>query len=239
MNRFAIAFVLSMLAGCQSQKATNGDSTASGGGRPGALGKERSDCRPDKTCDPGLLCLSNLCVRPPPADCAAVGEQLASLDLGNYAPVEERQPVVAKYQAQCEKVYVTKEQGQCLDKVRDRWMAGQCAPDLFPDLAAHKDGACGQLTDKMTSAMLRVQGRYFEANPQMKKNLDASMKAYLQSCTEDQWPDALKKCVLGADLGSHAYPQGMPPACNGQMVPELLQKLQQRISLAVQEAQRG
>jgi hypothetical protein len=65
------------------------------------------------------------------------------------------------------------------------------------------------------------------------------MKAYLQSCSEDKWPDGLKKCVLGADLGAYANPQGVPPACNAQIVPELMQKLQQRIQVAVQEAQKS
>jgi hypothetical protein len=239
MNRIAFVLAVSVLAGCQSGKSSNGDSTASGGPRTGALGKERSDCRPDRTCDTGLLCLSNLCVRPPPADCAAVGETLASLDLGNYAPVEERGPVVAKYKDRCEKAYVTKEQGQCLDKVKDKWMAGQCAPDLYPDLAETRNGECGQLTDKLTAAITRLQGRYWEQNPQMKKYMEASMRAYLESCTEDKWPDGLKKCVLGTDLGQYANAQSMPPACNNHMVPELMQKLQTRISEAVQKVQRG
>src|SRR4051812_45288828 len=90
------------LFGCQHNRDVGDDRTQV------ALGKERADCRADKTCDPGLLCLSNLCVRPPPADCQVVADQLASLDLGNYAEPEERAPVVAKYKGQCETLYVSK-----------------------------------------------------------------------------------------------------------------------------------
>ena len=95
------------------------------------LGKERADCRPDKSCDPGLMCLSNLCVRPPPADCAAVAEGLASYDLGNYAEPEERAPIVATYKASCEKAHVTKEQGECFEKAADKTAAMMCAPFMF------------------------------------------------------------------------------------------------------------
>src|SRR5262249_43248841 len=119
----------------------------------GPLGKERSDCRADATCDPGLVCLSNLCVRPPPAACTAVAELLTSFDLGNYAEPEDRAPVVAKYKARCTAAYVTKEQGQCIDKARDRWAVAECAPALFPELASSDTGNCGQLADKV-KAML-------------------------------------------------------------------------------------
>src|SRR5678816_335702 len=97
MTRRAL-LVLVLLAACQ-KKPTD---TSAPAAPVATRGKERADCRPDKTCDPGLLCLSNLCVQPPPADCTSVGETLASFDLGNYAPVEERAPVVAKYKTQCE-----------------------------------------------------------------------------------------------------------------------------------------
>ena len=233
MHRFVFVALasISALAGCQNR-------TANGSGGSGALGKERSDCRPDKTCDPGLLCLSNLCVRPPPADCSAVAEDMASLELGNYAAPEERAPVVAKLKEQCEKVYVTKEQGQCLDKVKDKWAAAQCVPDLFPELASSKNGDCGLMADKMRTSMERQNGGYYVNNPQMKKWLDIAMRVYRQSCDEDKWPDTLKKCTLQADMTQGANPQYPVASCNQLMPPELQQKMQERMQTAMQELNR-
>src|ERR1043165_8492451 len=115
MNRRWVVVIVALAAagGCKEDRAQGqGDSRA-------ALGKERGDCKPNKVCDKGLWCLSTLCGRPPPADCKAVGETLASMELGNYAEPETRAPVVAKYQAACDKAFVTKEQGECIDKATD------------------------------------------------------------------------------------------------------------------------
>src|SRR5687768_2048177 len=115
------------------------------GGSDGAAaaGTERGGCRPDRACDPGLQCMSNLCVRPPGADCKAVGEAVTSLDLGNYAEPEDRAPVVAKYQAACEGARISKAEGTCLEGARDKWVASQCAPRMFPELASSNTSNCG------------------------------------------------------------------------------------------------
>jgi hypothetical protein len=94
------------------------------------VGVERSSCRPDRTCDPGLVCLSDLCVRPPPADCDAVAEQLASIDLGNYAEPEDRAPVVARYAAACAAALITRREAHCIDLARDRSSAALCVPRM-------------------------------------------------------------------------------------------------------------
>ena len=111
----ALAMVTEWAMGCSKE---------AGSDRP-TLGKERADCRLDKTCDPGLMCLSNLCVRPPPADCTAVGEGLASHDLGNYAEPEDRAPVVDKYKRACHKAMVSKEQGECIAATTEKFAAIQ------------------------------------------------------------------------------------------------------------------
>jgi hypothetical protein len=225
MTRCAL-LVLVLVTACQ-KKPTDTSATAA----PVAeLGKERADCRPDKTCDPGLLCLSNLCVRPPPADCTSVGETLASFELGNYAPVEERAPVVAKYKAQCEKVYVTKEQGQCLDKTRDKWSAAQCAPALFPELAV-AGGECRLLAAKMDHFLERQWAA--NKNDYMTKYRAAMVATLRDSCEQDHWPVELTKCGLTADLSRNA--QSMPYECNQLMTPELQQKMQQRLAEAMQK----
>jgi hypothetical protein len=198
------------------------------GGARGTPGAERGDCRAgDKPCDPGLLCLSNLCVRPPGADCAMVGETLASLDLGNYAELEERAPVVAKYKAACDKARVTKEEGDCLDAARDKWTASQCAPRMFPELAANK-GNCNAVVTRLENA-LRTQLQA-QDNPQIQQFIGTTLSVLRQSCEEDAWPDALKQCILTAQAapGVDAL-----QTCNQQMPPALQTKLQERLQTAM------
>src|SRR4051812_45209843 len=148
MNRAVVVAILLAAVGCQGGKKDAGAS------RP-ALGKERGDCKPLGICDPGLMCLSNLCVRPPPADCKAIAEQLASMDLGNYAEVEQRTPLVAKYQAACDKAFVSKEQGACIEKATDKYTAQQCAPAMFPELKAESGGTgdCQTIANQIRAQM--------------------------------------------------------------------------------------
>lgn len=198
----------------------------------GAAGKERGDCRggddrADK-CDPGLLCLSNLCVRPPAADCAMVSETLASLDLGNYAEPEERAPVVAKYKTACEKTHVSKEEGECLDKAQDKWTAGQCAPRMFPEMS--NQGDCKQVVAKVEAAMKGEMQNLDQ--PNMAQWLATSVRVMLQSCEEDRWPDALKKCIL---MSQTAPGVDAMQTCNQQFPPALQSKLQERLQTAMRE----
>lgn len=183
----------------------------------GPLGKERADCRPDKTCDEGLWCLSNLCVRPPQADCAVVGEQMASIQLGNYAEPEERAPIADKYKAACEAAHVEKDQGVCIGKAKDRWAAAQCAPRMFPDVKED----CASIGDKtrgVAKIMYRGQAQY----------VDAAAKAAALSCTEDKWPAAVIHCELTSNEGPFGY-----GACNALIQPFRTQ-LAQRFQTALQ-----
>ena len=210
------------LLGCQHDGRTDHGSVG--------LGTERSDCRADKTCDPGLLCLSNLCVRPPPADCQLVADQLASIDLGNYAEPEERAPVVAKYKATCETLYVSKEEGVCLDKARDRWSAAQCATRLFPELSA-SGTECAQVGEKTRASVAR---QYRGQGDAYKMYIESMATAAKQACTEDHWSAELTKCVLGGDPNQNVFGYGQ---CQQQLGPELMQKLQTRYQTLLQKAQ--
>lgn len=196
----------------------------------GSAGKERGACRTGSAsaCDPGLLCLSDVCVRPPPADCASVGETLASFDLGNYAEPEERAPVVAQYKAACEKASVTKDEGACLDKAKDKWSAAQCAPRMFPELASTNRGDCAQVVAKIDAA-LKASAQ--QGNPQLASWSQTISRVLKESCEQDAWPDAMKKCVLTAEIAQGADAM---QACNQQMPPALQTKLQQRLSAAMQ-----
>jgi hypothetical protein len=206
--------------GCQRGPAASG----------GSAGHERSDCRPDKSCEPGLLCLSNLCVRPPPADCQAVADQLASIELGNYAEPEDRAPTVAKYKSACDAALVSKEEAQCLDKAHDKWSAGRCVPRMFPELASSSPGDCAAVVAR-TKAMMAKQAAYLN-DPKMKAWFDRTMAVMQESCEQDQWPDFLKQCMLASD-GTAATAQN----CSQQMPPALQEKLQARMTKAMQALQ--
>lgn len=79
-----------------------------------AAGAERGPCYGNSTCNEGLICLSDLCVRPPPADCAKVGQRVGYLTLGNYAPREERAQFEIQIGNECKNAHLTKEQGDCI-----------------------------------------------------------------------------------------------------------------------------
>ena len=219
----AVALIVALVtAGCGSKSEGDGSGA-------GTAGKERGECRPDRTCDPGLLCLSGLCVRPPPADCGQVGELLTSFDLGNYAEPEQRAPLVARYRGDCERAHVTKDEGECLMKTRDKWSAAQCAPALFPELASGKTGDCGAIAEKM-KGLIEKQPSY-QQSPQMKQYFDAVIPVIRASCEEDHWPEALKKCALASNLERNPLDLQV---CNAQMPVGLSQKMQQRMVAAMQ-----
>lgn len=219
----AITAVLGLAVGCRDRAAEIAAQIEAG--------HERGNCRPDRTCDVGLLCLSNLCVRPPAADCTDVGEQLASIDLGNYAEPEARAPVVARYKAACETAMLSRDEQQCLDRTRDRWSAARCAPRMFPDLASSSTGDCGAIAGRVRAAMQK-QASYL-SDPRMKTWFDRTMTVMQESCEQDHWPDALKKCMLAGDELA-----AMTQACNQQTPPALRQRLQERMNQAMQDAPR-
>lgn len=117
------SLVVVFVAGLVACKQGGGGTTAA---PPIAIGSERGDCRPDRSCDPGLTCLSNLCVRPPPADCAKVAEALGPIFLDNYTPREERARFAADVRAECEGAGFTREDGECLARAKTRQDINAC-----------------------------------------------------------------------------------------------------------------
>lgn len=214
--RLALVAVLAGVVGCKGA-----DSTSSGSGSGPALGTERGDCRPDRTCDPGLLCLSNLCVRPPPADCMAIAETLTSFDLGNYAEPDERAPIVDKYKTRCEAQVVSKEAGECIDKATDKAAAMACAPTMFPSVGA---ADCTRIITKVRDAMMKQ----IASDPRMLEMMGKALSVMQQSCEQDGWPEALGQCALAAGDTTDAL-----QSCQAQMPPELMKKIESRMRTAM------
>jgi hypothetical protein len=94
--------VLVVVAACGNSAKSGGDGT------------ERGACYGNGTCNAGLTCLSNRCVRMPGADCDAVAEALASIELGNYAPKDQRAPRVAALTTICRTQNLSKQDGACI-----------------------------------------------------------------------------------------------------------------------------
>lgn len=109
-----VGALLLVLAGCGKDSAA------------AAQGAERGACYGNGTCNDGLVCLSNLCVRPPGADCAEVAARLGGLLLGNYAPRAERDAFLAAAEEECTTLALTKEEGDCLLGATHRNALSRC-----------------------------------------------------------------------------------------------------------------
>jgi hypothetical protein len=107
-----IALALALLAGCERDAAPPPES--------------RSGDRPSGA---------------PGADCALVAEALTSLELGNYAPVDERRPKVAVYRARCEAQNLTVDEGTCVIAARTMEQLRDCPkPVMFPPYKPTRPG---------------------------------------------------------------------------------------------------
>jgi hypothetical protein len=95
-----------------------------------AAGAERGPCYGNGTCNDGLICLSELCVRPPPADCAKVAQKVGQLTLGNYAPRDQRAQFETQITNECKNAFLTKEQGQCIIDAASVGALAQCEKPL-------------------------------------------------------------------------------------------------------------
>ncbi|MEO7092937.1 MAG: hypothetical protein ABI175_06785 [Polyangiales bacterium] len=126
-----VALALALIAGCGRAAPPEP--------RPG---DERAPCKAG-TCGAGLVCLSDRCVRPPGADCGQVAEALTSLELGNYAPLDERRPKVAAYRAKCESLNLTVDEGRCVIAAKTFEQLRACPkPVMFP---TYKPTAPGEM----------------------------------------------------------------------------------------------
>jgi hypothetical protein len=154
----------------------------------------------------------------PPGDCAAVAEALASLDLGNYAPVDQRAPVVARYRDACDDAAITVTEARCMTTAGDTWAAKACVPRMFPELAAgHDDGACKQIVDRLRASLVP------KVAPALADWANRELDVEQTACVDDGWPDVFKACMLGS-AGS---------ACSAALPAPFQAKLQARLVAAM------
>jgi hypothetical protein len=181
--------------------------------KSGGPGKERGACYGNGTCDPGLVCMSELCVRPPPADCAKVAEKLASYRLGNYAPKEERAKVIGELTGKCEEARLSVDEGKCILEAQGRMEIAQCPRPLLDELAGDKDG-CKAVADQVARFFVDAFSQQGMGDRSKAEKFAPEIASAIQaSCVEDAWPDAPKRCFLMAasfdDMGDcqDAFPE--------------------------------
>ena len=147
-------------------------------------GTERGPCYGNKSCNEGLLCLSDLCVRPPPADCTKVGEKLGYLMLGNYAPQDKREAFHKEIAAECNAAHLTKEQGDCILNASDTKALAKCEKPLGM-------ADC----DKMMEHVVKTIA---PSDPKIARMLDSDRSKLLRECKERGLTKVHEACVLAA-----------------------------------------
>lgn len=147
-----------------------------------AVGSERGACRPDRSCDRGLQCLSDLCVRPPPADCAKVGEALSYLLLDNYAPAETRAALAADVHRQCQDQGLSADDAACLIRAQSR-----------AELRA-----CPKLVGLGDCARIRAHLEQVRSGSAVDAYLVTSADRIIARCRSESPTIAFERCVLAA-----------------------------------------
>lgn len=173
MRRLRLApmfFALAALAACQVEQ------------RGPAAGAERGACKPGGACDPGLTCLSELCVRPPGADCAAVARHLDTILLGNYAERDERARFDADTTAACQAAQLDAAAGACLTAATTRQQVGACPHPLGV-------GDCAKITAHLKT-LVPTSGP--------DQYLVTSADQLIARCKNEIPSRALEACVLAA-----------------------------------------
>jgi hypothetical protein len=99
---------------------------------------------------------------------------------------------------------------------------------MFPEMSSSGSDDCKLVADKVRASMApQIAGA--QGNAQMVQFFEETIKVMQQACVEDKWPDMMKKCIIMSNASTDAM-----QACNAQMPPALMQKLQTRIQEAMQ-----
>jgi len=106
-----------------------------------------------------------------------------------------------------------------------------CAAHV-PELAAGSTSDCVAVRTKIGTSY-SARGAAFQNDPKMSKWFETTLQIVQQSCEQDRWPDAVKRCILA----SSSSDQNTLASCNHAMPPALQQKLQDRMVAAMQHLQ--
>ena len=164
----ACALALALAAGCKDKQPP--------------VGTERGACYGNGTCDQGLVCLSDLCVQPPPVDCAAVAKKISFLMLSNYAKPREREEYISSMITDCKRADLTQPEADCLLGAKNRGALRHCPKPLV----------LGDCERALKHAQQLVAGQ----NPALAEMMDRGPA--LQRCQERGISKREEACVLAA-----------------------------------------
>jgi hypothetical protein len=146
------------------------------------VGAERGPCYGNGSCNQGLVCLSDLCVQPPPPDCQAVATRLNYLVLGNYAQKSERDAYISQQVTACKQAKLSKEDADCIIAAKNRTDLSRCPQSLIM-------GSCEQ-------AVAHANKILTGADPTLVDLIDP--KPALRRCRERGITKQEEECVLRA-----------------------------------------
>ncbi len=195
VNRIGVAIAmlsLGLVVACS--KSSDGKKAA--GAKDGT---ETGKCYGNGTCNPGLICSgSKICVKPPPADCNKVALQMSYIVLGNYAEQAERQKYVTAQAARCQKLAISKEEGECIKRASRPAALNKCRKDLV------EVGRC----DKMVAHIMQIM----KSDPKTEKFRRFLVKAtdkMIQRCERKNPTKQVETCVLKAATSDDLRKCGM------------------------------
>ncbi len=192
---------------------------------PPSAGHERGRCRADRGCDDGLACWSERCVRPPGADCVAVGARLAAVESGDHAG-RPRGAIVQQLTGACRTARLTAAEGACLIEATTDDELGRCPRALLPALAGDRRG-CERLAAHVASLTRAELARRANLRSLLGPVIDQLGPTVTRSCVEDRWTDETKACVQDAT----GYDDG--EACLDQLDPADRRALERRLTMLV------
>lgn len=151
-------------------------------------GTETGPCYGNGTCNAGLVCSgSKICVKPPPADCNKIALRLSYINLGNYAEPAERQKYVNEQLAECRKLNISKEEGECIERARHPAQLNKCRKGLV------KVSRC----EKMVNHFFEVLAKDQEAE-KFRRFLVKERERLVAKCEEKNPTKAAEDCILAA-----------------------------------------
>ncbi len=136
------------------------------------------------------------------ADCATVGEVVASTEVGNYAEPEARAPVVAKYTASCDALRLDQATRTCIAEQADKASIAYCSPEMVPDTTVEIVSATE------CDAVIKAANDRLAARPAFdweKKWWSPRASSYLASCKKDRWTKQLGDCVRNGQAQYCSY----------------------------------
>jgi hypothetical protein len=147
-------------------------------------GSEKGACYGNGTCNEGLMCLSELCVRPEPADCNAVARQLGYLTLDNYAAQDQRDGFEHDMAVACTDVMLSKTDGECIMRAENRAALQACPkPFVF--------GNCERI-------FAHLRTNLATRDRAIARKLQRGEKEFIRECNEAGLTKSEEACILRA-----------------------------------------